>query len=843
VNRFTWLLIAAALFAIPSLTAIGPVANASLPTDPVSAPHSFVVTPEQQSKVETFDCSQIEAKNINKQMNLHATQIMEDCGRSQGAIPQQAVKSMGGDFSPNAYGGTDVNVHPSNSNAIQSETFSWYNAGTNTMLVLYNDLTGGSTGKGSYSTDGGATFARLPGTPFATGHGTNFGDPAVVYDVLHGKWIATWLASGCGGQGVGAWTSPDGITWAAGGCAATVGANNGDRNSAWQDNTPTSPFYGRSYVSYNDFGIGGGALRVAWSTDGGTTWAAPVSVTTNFIRDVQLTGLSDGTLVLAGMNEGGGGANNRTNMFYRSTNGGASWMAVTANTYAPPGNSNCAGSGASYFRVITPQIRFMGYGQPAGGPDGVVHYAYAAHGSSTDEGDIYYIRSTDGGVSWSIPLRLNTDGLGRAQWMPSVAVTPDGVVFVKWYDRRDTANNDYWIYGRASFDNGVNWQSDMAVSDAVIPQPTVQTANCYMGDYDYWHGDGTKIQGAWTDSRGSGGNQDVFHDTIDVSQGTPTPTLTGTPPASTATRTATTALTNTATSTNIPVVTFTAISTNTSTSVVSTATATGTATSVVVTATATSTLVPTAQPTSTSTIGIPTSTSTAVVATPSNTPIASATNTVAVTATATACTITFTDVDETNVFYSFIQCLACRGIISGYDDGTFRPFNDITRGQIAKMVSNAAGFGEDPGPQIYEDVPPGSPFYIWINRLSNRGHMGGYPCGLLPEEPCIEPGNMPYFRPSNSATRGQLSKIVANAAGINTTPSGMFYTDVPEDHTFYVWIMRLTELGVMSGYDCGGEGEPCDDENRPYFRPYNNVTRGQASKIVANIFFPGCETP
>jgi carboxypeptidase T len=212
-------------------------------------------------------------------------------------------------------------------------------------------------------------------------------------------------------------------------------------------------------------------------------------------------------------------------------------------------------------------------------------------------------------------------------------------------------------------------------------------------------------------------------------------------------------------------------------------------------------------------------------------------------ATSTACTITFTDVDQTNVFYPFIRCLACRGIIGGYDDGTFRPFNDITRGQIAKIVSNAAGFEEDPGPQIYEDVPEGSPFYAWINRLSMRGHIGGYPCGLTEGEPCIEPDNLPYFRPSNSATRGQLAKIVANAAGINTTPSGVFYTDVQEDHTFYLWIMRLTDLEVMSGYDCGGEGEPCDDQNRPYFRPFNNVTRGQASKIVANTFFPDCQTP
>jgi hypothetical protein len=213
------------------------------------------------------------------------------------------------------------------------------------------------------------------------------------------------------------------------------------------------------------------------------------------------------------------------------------------------------------------------------------------------------------------------------------------------------------------------------------------------------------------------------------------------------------------------------------------------------------------------------------------------------TATPTACSITFTDVDETNVFYTFIRCLACRGVFGGYDDGTFRPFNDITRGQIAKIVSNSAGFDEDPGPQLYEDMPEGSPFYQWINRLSMRGHIGGYPCGLVEGEPCIEPDNLPYFRPSNSATRGQLAKIVANAAGLGGTPTGVFYTDVQEDHTFYLWIMRLTELEVMSGYDCGGEGEPCDDQQRPYFRPFNNVTRGQASKIVANTFFPGCEIP
>jgi hypothetical protein len=213
------------------------------------------------------------------------------------------------------------------------------------------------------------------------------------------------------------------------------------------------------------------------------------------------------------------------------------------------------------------------------------------------------------------------------------------------------------------------------------------------------------------------------------------------------------------------------------------------------------------------------------------------------TATPTACTITFTDVPPNHTFYNEIRCLACRGVISGYSDGTFRPGNNITRGQISKMVSNAAGFSEPVSGQTFQDVPPSHTFYTEIMRLSNRGVMSGYACGGV-GEPCVPPENRPYFRPGANATRGQLSKIVANAANITDPVTGQFYQDVPPTHTFYVEIMRLTGRGVMSGYACGGVGEPCiPPENRPYFRPGNDVTRGQASKIVANTFFPGCVTP
>jgi hypothetical protein len=268
--------------------------------------------------------------------------------------------------------------------------------------------------------------------------------------------------------------------------------------------------------------------------------------------------------------------------------------------------------------------------------------------------------------------------------------------------------------------------------------------------------------------------------------------------------------------TNTPVVPTSTPGLVTNTPVASTQTAIATGTGVPATATS-------GLPTATNVLG---STATSTLAAGTTTP--------------TICAITFTDLPPNHTFYPFIRCLACLNILGGYADGTFRPGSNITRGQIAKIVSNAASFNDDPGPQMFEDVPASHTFYPFINRLAMRGHMGGYPCGVLPQEPCLL-GNLPYFRANSDATRGQIAKIVSNAAGFNDTSTEQTFEDVPTDHPFYVWVERLVSRGIMSGYGCSGPGEPCNPPlNRPYFRPANNATRGQTAKIVSNTFFPSC---
>ena len=96
-------------------------------------------------------------------------------------------------------------------------------------------------------------------------------------------------------------------------------------------------------MSWNDFNASPASLLLSSSDDGGTTWSAPVTVHSGspFVRDVQITVGPNGTVLLAGMDEGGGGFNPRTNLMYRSANGGATWTQY--------------GMGASFaVRVATP---------------------------------------------------------------------------------------------------------------------------------------------------------------------------------------------------------------------------------------------------------------------------------------------------------------------------------------------------------------------------------------------------------------------------------------------------------------------------------------------------------
>src|SRR5438874_6194599 len=287
------------------------------------------------------------------------------------------------------------------------------------------------------------------------------------------------------------------------------------------------------YISWNDFNVGGGALFVRYSTDNGLTWTNSRQVTTSFIRDVQITGDKvTGDVYIAGMDENGGNGcssgcgSTRNNKIYRSTDGGNTW----SNTYTGPSFIGPCRSNSGYFCTMysSPAYwRHMGWGEPAAF-NHVVSYVYSAKNGS-DPGDVFYIRSTDSGVTFSAPFQLNanTDAT-KAQWMPNLSVSENGILFATWYDEtpRTSAscqpssptNLCYQMHSRKSPDNGATWGADETTSDVASPlplqgDPGIQPT--YVGDYDYGSAVLTKHATSWVDGRNpinGASQQDAYTD-------------------------------------------------------------------------------------------------------------------------------------------------------------------------------------------------------------------------------------------------------------------------------------------------------------------------------------------
>jgi hypothetical protein len=488
-----------------------------------------------------FDCAQFHALGLNMQENLRAGAIAIYCGQAVGGSPDAEGEPMSfaQEILAPLLGGTDVDLitgADTGTHITQSETFVSANPNNpNEIVVAYNDSRNVASSpinisSASVSTDGGATFTRLTK---ANGHSpfeNTLGDPVVLYNSASGTWFTVWLDLACGGQGLGGYkstTPADPNSWIHF-CAHTGSGD--DRESGFADNSPSSPFVGNMYVSWNDFAVGG-SLKVRRSTDNGLTWGTEKILSAGFIRDVQITGdPATGAVYVAGMDEGAGGLGNRTNKIFKSTDGGNTWItSFTGTAFPAPGRTLCPNSFFACMFTSTQggYWRHQGWGQPAALND-IVHYVYDSRNTGNgDPANVFYIRSINGGVTFSAPLQLNTDTTIKAQWQPNISVAADGSLLAVWYDEREatatcvkgnTGVPCYRMWARKSLDGGVTWQPDEAFSDVLSPlpgQPDSSIVTEYVGDYDYSNTVGNTHLHPWTDGRvavNSASQQDAFFD-------------------------------------------------------------------------------------------------------------------------------------------------------------------------------------------------------------------------------------------------------------------------------------------------------------------------------------------
>jgi hypothetical protein len=377
-------------------------------------------------------------------------------------------------------------------------------------------------------------------------------------------------------------------------------AGGGDKEWFTIDKT-NGPGHGFQYQSSDGINCSGNGVQFQRSTDGGITWQAPIIIP---------SGPTDGTLDV-------------------DTNGNL-FIGGEGNTFSCVRSSNAQiGSQTPTFDQVTQNIN-MGGGLVFGGainPGGLSGQAFLAidrSGGSTNNNiymlasvmpsgrsttDVMFVRSTNGGVTFSAPQRINDDGLtNKWHWFGTFAVAPNGRLDAVWLDSRNAANNtDSQLFYSWSTDAGVTWSPNVAVSNAFNPFEGYPNQN-KIGDYITIVSDNTGGDVAYsaTFNFNAARNQheeDVYYVRVSPSGGTtPTPTPTATPTATasptstpTATATVTPTVTATATATFTPTATATATHTPTATPT-ATATATHTPTA---TATATATVTATATPTPT----------------------------------------------------------------------------------------------------------------------------------------------------------------------------------------------------------------------------------------------------
>ncbi|MGI8589103.1 MAG: S-layer homology domain-containing protein [Chloroflexia bacterium] len=696
----------------------------------------------------------------------------------------------------------------------------------NSLNAIGTSNDGGAAGVGIFrTTDGGLTWssrdASVYGVPAACcDPGVAFGTDGKVYAIiLDTSPSVSYIIRSTDG----------GATWQGPSQVATP-----DRENIAVDPNNSN----NVYITYSEL-PGSNRIKGYKSTDGGVTWGptffvGDVAPAQGYEQSSQPRVASDGTLYVGYQqytNSSVGCSAGVQNVLAKSTNGGVSFT-YTVLPIVQGGACSSAQAGRGIFCINGSQS-FRSRSHPIIGVSptnpnhvymvysgGDLETPYTCAGATGFHSDTLFRISTDGGATFSPPTKVNTDPSGKDQYYPWMSVTASGQIWIGWNDRREDTNDflSRW-YQSYSNDEGATFRK-VDGTPGNDPVADVQTQpSSFIGDY---HGLGAvngNVLGMWFDSRISSGGDAFTDPQVPPPPGTATPTAppsTATsPPANTATATSPPA--NTATPTTPPANTATATSppANTATATVPPA---NTDTPTVPPA---DTDTPTAPPADTATPTIlPVST-----ASPTTPPISTATATAppVATATPTACAINFSDVHMSDYFYVPVQYLYCHGVISGYSDGTFRPYNPTTRSQMVKIV--VLGFQKPirtpaGGAYTFTDVPPSNNFYAVIETAAADGIVSGYNCGTAPAGPC-DGQHRPYFLPYNNVTRGQLAKIDVIAAGwaiINpATPS---FTDVPRGSTFYTVIETAHCHGVVDGYSDGT------------FRPYNDATRGQISKIV-----------
>ena len=256
-------------------------------------------------------------------------------------------------------------------------------------------------------------------------------------------------------------------------------ATGGDKQWFTIDNT-NGPGRGFQYQWWSTAGNNYGGRQFSRSIDGGFTWMNPINVPNGIVWGT-LDVNSNGDLFLGGVD-----SNLEQVWCVRSTDAKHAAVVPTFDLATPVnlGGSITAGKSINPEGIMG-QV-FLAVDRSGGTTNNNVYMLASVELPGVPTGSqVMFVRSTDGGQTFSAPRQINDDAFhpNKWHWFGTFSVAPDGRLDAVWLDTRNAANNtDSQLFYSHSRDGGNNWSPNVAVSEPFNPflgYPNQQK----MGDY------------------------------------------------------------------------------------------------------------------------------------------------------------------------------------------------------------------------------------------------------------------------------------------------------------------------------------------------------------------------
>jgi len=177
----------------------------------------------------------------------------------------------------------------------------------------------------------------------------------------------------------------------------------------------------------------------------------------------------------------------------------------------------------------------------------------------------------------------------------------------------------------------------------------------------------------------------------------------------------------------------------------------------------------------------------------------------------TAQPVNFSDVPDDYWARPFILALSQRGVISGFNDGSFRPNQPVTRAEFATFVQQAFGQSSQQNAEPYKDIPADFWAAPSIQAATQTGFLTGYP------------GNI--FRPTQQIPKVQALVALASGLGLPTQSASRQPLPYQDANQIPDWATDAVGAATRAGI-------VVNHPNPQLLNPSKNTTRAEAAALI-----------